>query len=117
MDQPSNTSFSEQKDAMDPQAFIKKHAYAMVIILLVCIIVIMLFPSKALFIVVGLVVSTLVGIGMHVFIKSSHFKQLGIELSSLRKTALISAGAGVAGLALGMSHKKLGPMFESMVGM
>lgn len=87
--------------------WIKKNSYAIIIVLLIALIAFMLYPNNTIYLLLGLLVPILIGIGVESLFQTDYYKSLNYQLSRLEKTIIVSAAVGASGLAMGYFSERI----------
>jgi len=95
--------------------WLKKHSYAIIIVLLIGLLAFMIYPDNTIYILLGLAIPILAGIGAEMIFQTNYYKCLNYQLSRLEKTIIVSAAVGTTGLAMGYFSEPITKYLGSMM--
>jgi len=96
-------------------AWVKKNAFAVIIVLLIGLIAFMIYPSVVIYVFLALVVPVIMGVCTEMVFQTEYFKSLNYQLSRLEKTTIISGVVGCTGLGMGYFSGNILERLDSVI--
>jgi len=95
--------------------WMKKNAYAVIIVLLIGLIAFMVYPSICIYIFLAIGIPMITGVCTEMVYQTEYFKSLNYQLSRLEKTSIVSAVVGTTALGMGYFSENILERLDSMM--